>query len=254
MRALAKEHPVFDNTYGEDLYNLDNTWDADKIFGCKCDVGYNGFDCSLSTCPVGNDPTQEPRPVYESQDIQCTYTVPIPAASPTAAPTTTLPGVYLKFRQQTTARIAVTASAAEVKQALEGISTIDAAGLNIVYSTGATLCSSDACTGNSCNIATVTWLREGGDLPLLQQFIDPTHSAALSANVVVNIAESVKGTHIVATCSNKGTCDTSTGLCVCYPGWGSSDGFSGKLGLIPDCGYKISRGKFGGSFNTELYT
>ena len=47
-----------------------NTWDADKIFGCDCDVHYHeypdgvsgdvsdwiGYDCSLRTCPTGDSP------------------------------------------------------------------------------------------------------------------------------------------------------------------------------------------------------
>ncbi len=31
-------------------------WDADSIFGCDCDAGYTGPDCSLRTCPYGIDP------------------------------------------------------------------------------------------------------------------------------------------------------------------------------------------------------
>ncbi|CAM9851429.1 unnamed protein product, partial [Phaeothamnion confervicola] len=29
-------------------------WDADKIFGCICDAGYGGFDCSERMCDVGD--------------------------------------------------------------------------------------------------------------------------------------------------------------------------------------------------------
>ena len=32
------------------------TWDANRIFGCKCDEGFEGFDCSLRSCPLGDDP------------------------------------------------------------------------------------------------------------------------------------------------------------------------------------------------------
>lgn len=35
-----------DYTYGLDPNNA-NTWDAHRIFGCMCDVGYSGYDCSL---------------------------------------------------------------------------------------------------------------------------------------------------------------------------------------------------------------
>lgn len=28
-------------------------WDAEKIWGCVCDIGYRGPDCSLFECPSG---------------------------------------------------------------------------------------------------------------------------------------------------------------------------------------------------------
>uniref|UniRef100_A0A7S2RYU0 EGF-like domain-containing protein n=1 Tax=Rhizochromulina marina TaxID=1034831 RepID=A0A7S2RYU0_9STRA len=31
-------------------------WDADKIFGCVCDMGFTGYDCSERQCPSGDDP------------------------------------------------------------------------------------------------------------------------------------------------------------------------------------------------------
>jgi hypothetical protein len=31
-------------------------WDFDQIQGCLCDEGYSGPDCSLWTCPTGDDP------------------------------------------------------------------------------------------------------------------------------------------------------------------------------------------------------
>ena len=31
-------------------------WDADRIYGCKCDPGYHGSACEDRNCPVGVDP------------------------------------------------------------------------------------------------------------------------------------------------------------------------------------------------------
>lgn len=33
-----------------------DSWEADKIQGCLCDPGWEGFDCSLRKCPWGRDP------------------------------------------------------------------------------------------------------------------------------------------------------------------------------------------------------
>ena len=33
-----------------------NLWDAEQIYGCVCDYGYGGYDCSQRTCEKGDDP------------------------------------------------------------------------------------------------------------------------------------------------------------------------------------------------------
>ena len=40
--------------YGSLSYTM--PWDAKKNFGCKCDVGFRGPDCSLQECPSDYDP------------------------------------------------------------------------------------------------------------------------------------------------------------------------------------------------------
>lgn len=41
--------------YGNDPNNQ-YTWDGTRIFGCICDIGYGGYDCTEKTCPLGDDP------------------------------------------------------------------------------------------------------------------------------------------------------------------------------------------------------
>jgi hypothetical protein len=38
------------------IYSYDNVWDAQSMYGCNCDRGYFGPDCSLKHCPTGDDP------------------------------------------------------------------------------------------------------------------------------------------------------------------------------------------------------
>jgi hypothetical protein len=41
--------------YGSDP-NSAITWDADRILGCHCNEGNEGFTCNLRSCPTGTDP------------------------------------------------------------------------------------------------------------------------------------------------------------------------------------------------------
>ena len=53
----------------------------------------------------------------------------------------------------------------------------------------------------------------------------------------VRSLEVVKGTSTSTTCSSRGLCDTATGDCLCFTGYGSSNGELG-LGTINDCGWR----------------
>ncbi|CAM9909547.1 unnamed protein product, partial [Phaeothamnion confervicola] len=39
-----------------DYGNVYELWDADVQQGCKCDAGFDGYDCALRQCPYGVDP------------------------------------------------------------------------------------------------------------------------------------------------------------------------------------------------------
>jgi hypothetical protein len=41
------------------LISYDLAWDSDLHFGCKCDVGYRGSDCSQVECPSSADPLDD---------------------------------------------------------------------------------------------------------------------------------------------------------------------------------------------------
>lgn len=56
------------------------------------------------------------------------------------------------------------------------------------------------------------------------------------ANGIINTVRD--STYEDVECSNHGTCDYTTGQCVCYTGYGGSDGW-GASGVVPDCGYRL---------------
>ena len=99
-------------TYGMNP-NEPRTWDADRIHGCLCDPGYTGYDCSLRTCPKGDDPfTYDDH--TEVQLLTCTATE----------------GTFkLSFREEVTAPIAWNATANIIRDALLELPTMKAGGV-----------------------------------------------------------------------------------------------------------------------------
>jgi len=197
-------------SYG-DTPNDPNTWDAFKIFGCFCDAKYEGYDCSQNVCPKGDDPLTVHQ-VDEAQIISCTDSDMIG-------------NVIFTFRQGVSVAVSVTASVTDVKNALQAIPTVGLVAVETVIVTNPnTLCTP---AGNQF---LVTFLTTHGALPLMQ----------LASNYIdlITISENVQGTKEHDTCSGRGLCDPTTGLCTCFLGFSSSDGM-GNQGILGDCGYTI---------------
>ena len=108
MALLATSNGDSDpRLYGSDPNN-GNTWDADRIYGCICDEGWTGYDCSERECTYGDDPNTYGQ-VNEVQLFECAGT----------AGTLTL-----SFRQKTTLPIAYNATRQELEEALEWLTNI----------------------------------------------------------------------------------------------------------------------------------
>jgi hypothetical protein len=194
-------------TYG-DTPNNPLTWDVTKIQGCLCDDGFEGYDCSLMSCPTGDDPLTDSQ-VDEVQKFVC--------EEDNQKGTEVL---QFTFRQQTTTSLTWDSTASELEEALESLSTISDV---TVSSSASTLCTS------SGNPFYVTFLTEHGNVPMIQVSTENIESFSSS--------ELIEGTKENLPCSGRGLCDTSLGECTCFSGFGSSDGKGGK-GTIEDCGYK----------------
>ncbi|KAL7468809.1 hypothetical protein ACHAXS_009040, partial [Conticribra weissflogii] len=193
-------------------------WEADRWFGCLCDEGYAGYDCSIRTCPEGDDPLTSAQ-VNDVQLVEChadfgTFT--------------------LSYGRDTTTPIPVEATLAELMEALNALPSLQGADPKVAVSwTGGV---TQVCIDTG-NLIQVTFLQNFGDLPLL--IPDGTHLGQTSvANTpLVTVQKVVSGTKESDSCSNHGTCDEKLGLCQCMDDWITSDGY-GNAGKRGDCGFR----------------
>ena len=249
-----------------------SNWDAEMVFGCVCDLGFFGYDCSLRTCPTGDDPLTFGQ-ADEEQLLDCTCD--------------TCSGYFvLTFRGSTTSRIAHNAvmtiadedpdvrttgiGAGESLEAkLQALRTVTGV---TVTSTDASVCSSGGTT------TTITFTQNGGDVPELEvsSFLSGSATPTLAIShgrclccvlccvvlwccvvlccgvvfcvIIVTrcphflcthpsggTGASFDGTTEDAVCSNRGICDESRGICTCFENFEASNGESSQ-GDIPDCG------------------
>jgi hypothetical protein len=208
--------------------NTHAAWDYDSMQGCYCDEGYMGYDCTLRTCPYGDDPLTRHQQ-QERQQLWCNLT----SASGT---------FRLGFKDLETVDLPYNADEIAVKAALEALDTVGKLEVSFVH-TGAPYAGNATTGGQACSIASTladrTWmiirfLTELGDTP------DLTFSG--SGGVVGyqllkdGRGVSQKGSRETTFCSNRGLCDHSSGTCTCFHGFASSDGLGGP-GNRGDCGH-----------------
>lgn len=205
-------------TYGR-TPNDPRTWDHNKVQVCRCDPGFEGHDCSLRSCPRGDDPRTTGQ-VREVQTLSCRHTQ-----------TTTF---RLSFRGAQTPWLASDIASADLALALQALSTTGGI-VTVTYSTGTSACTLASAALNTISVEFTSLL---GDVPPLR--VEVT-SVALVPTFVVNtdgVGGSVRGSMEDAECSHNGLCNYATGQCMCFDGAVSSDGFSG-VGLRQDCGHLL---------------
>ncbi len=123
-----------------------NLWDADKIYGCICDLGFTGYDCSLRVCPSGDDPLTTGGSAQEVQLLRC------------SADNTSGGKILLYFDGRPSTVIPVDASAVVLKTALETIPLIEE--VDVTYSEGSLLCRDDGVD----NVVQITFVSNFGPL------------------------------------------------------------------------------------------
>lgn len=193
-------------------------WEAEQFFGCLCDDGYAGHDCSVRTCARGDDPLTGSQS-NEIQLLEChadfgTFT--------------------LSFRKETTALISVDASVADVTNAINALTSLEGQQPKVAVSWTAGINSVCVASGNNIQ---VTFLQAFGDLPLL--IPDGTNLGQTSGvdTPIVTAQKVVTGDKESDVCSSHGTCDEAKGICQCLDNWMTSDGY-GNAGTRGDCGFR----------------
>ncbi|DBA04324.1 TPA: hypothetical protein N0F65_002086 [Lagenidium giganteum] len=232
VRQLSLEADV-DNPsqrfdYGSDPNNA-ATFDGNSILGCKCDKGYEGYDCSQRSCPLGDDPVTTGQ-VDEIQLLKCTANG----------------GAFqLTYRTFTTANIPFDAPPAVLRSSI-----LRAFGLEeviVTYSSGQAACTPPSTPTR--NVISLLFPIDHGNLPpinaitaslVLTEAPGIATVVAAENGVAIDGIVSQAGTKESIACSNKGICNFETGTCMCTKGYGSSDG-QGRQGGRGDCGFVLRR-------------
>jgi hypothetical protein len=204
-------------------------WDAERVFGCVCDEGWSGPDCTVQLCPQGPDPLATALP--EVQSVTCTCgeggDCSSGGFSVSYGPRTAL---VLAAARATTAEEDPTApqgSGYALGESVESVLRSVAPGMisTVVLTGGA----ASAC-GPSPGATLVTFLPSLGNVPplLLGQGTLPHPDS-----VQLTLSTFQDGTAEVLPCSGRGKC--TGGACTCLPGFYPSDGAGGP-GAVANCG------------------
>lgn len=208
-----------------------NLWDADRIYGCVCDIGWYGADCSKRTCPLGDDPLTTGQ-LPEMQILSCTCGADCSGAlvlSYAGKARSLLFSAVATAADETGAAGSGAGAGESVESVLESLVPQDTFASIVFSSPGGPLCTPGG------NAATVTFNLGAGNAP---QLTAGYGTLASSAGRVVAVSTSRNGTSESVQCSGRGVCDSSTGLCTCASGFAASNG-NGGAGSTQDCGYAL---------------
>jgi hypothetical protein len=214
-----------------------NLWDAEKNQACVCDAGYSGIDCSLRTCPRGDDPLTTSQQFCGN--APCKYEVQSFTLS-NAGPTTYKLGFTDYMNQTNYAYVTV-----DIAGNAQGLGFIDPserasklAGPNTVAGQiqaalrsvqGGLLQRVEVYSKNSNPVTdagrtfqvTFTGYPGDADLITVSTYAGAGQVAVTDDNNAAGAKayEVARGNFEAVECSGRGLCDSSSGLCKCFGGF-----------------------------------
>jgi hypothetical protein len=185
-------------------FRYDKHWDHEMMHGCICDEGFFGPDCSMWSCPTGDDPlTGTLDSLAAGLDYQYNEVQNITCNATGGSFT-------LTFRKKTSEPIMWDDEAATVEAKIVAIDTVADATVKF-QEWGGTACNEYG------HAFTVEFTQDMGDLPLLYaDWSKLTHDVIFTGfSPYMYIFELSRGTREDDVCSNRGICDPISGVCLC---------------------------------------
>lgn len=222
----------FSGVSGAFDYNL---WDADQKSACVCDAGYEGPDCSLRSCPRGDDPLTPTSDTRWCGSATCTWEKQ--AFTLTSAPETTFRISFTDNRNMTNSAFFTVETANQVpgfvsdpSKELAGPTTVAGEIMEALRSMPGGILArvevralSNDPTLNTGRTYEVEFVGLYGRQNLLA--VETYFGSGALTNYLGQltqkkaVVETAVGNREDIVCSGRGSCDTSNGLCKCFSGY-----------------------------------
>lgn len=192
-------------------------WDQPMIQGCQCDPGFAGLDCSERLCHKGDDPLTDTSTAAQVQRI----TTALAAATATQQIVLSFTSVTSGETYQTWALFATTLSATSIKEALEALPNrvIPSVDVTVVGTPTDQAREFDITFNDPMNSGTQNLITVDASACIDNGCRTISNGIATGGTVSVAEQTAAGADNEASVCSNRGTCDTETGLCSCISGY-----------------------------------